>query len=180
MLLQFSAAQGAASKAASLPIPITLPVAQSGTITFANAEANFAAIPEAAWQRTQDVIAANPAVNVPTEIQIGPNTKASKTAITDGLDRINKLFAGFRHVSAYAGIVYNAKDLNWAQGATAAYLKKIKVSGEVLLQKAQRDLVRLAVRFKVVRRIIVTAECLGICGIQRAKLVALGTVSRRL
>lgn len=129
MLLQFSAAQGAASKAASLPIPITLPVAQSGTITFANAEANFAAIPEAAWQRTQDVIAANPAVNIPTVINIGPNTKASKTAITDGLDRINKLFAGFRHVSAYAGIVYNAKDLNWAQGATAAYLKKLKVSG---------------------------------------------------
>jgi len=129
LLVSLSPATGAPSKAESLPIPITLPVAQTGTITFANAEANFAAIPQAAWKRTQDVIAANSAVNVPTDIQIGPNTKASKTAITDGLDRINKLFAGFRHVSAYAGIVYNAKDLNWAQSATAAYLKKLKVSG---------------------------------------------------
>ncbi|MEI6477001.1 MAG: hypothetical protein WCO27_04670 [Actinomycetes bacterium] len=129
LLVSLSPATGAPSKAERLPIPITLPVAQTGTITFANAEANFAAIPEAAWQRTQDVIAANPAVNIPTVINIGPNTKASKTAITDGLDRINKLFAGFRHVSAYAGIVYNAKDLNWAQGATAAYLKQLKVSG---------------------------------------------------
>lgn len=129
MLLQFSTAQGAAPKAASLPIPITLPVSQSGTITFANAEANFAAIPETAWKRTQDVIAANAAVKIPTVIQIGPNTNASKVAITDGLDRINKLFAGFRHVSSYGGIVFNAKDLKWAQGATAAYYKQIKIRG---------------------------------------------------
>jgi hypothetical protein len=129
MLLQFSTAQGAAPKAASLPIPITLPVAQTGTITFANAETKFAEIPEAAWKRTQDVIAANSPVNIPTVIQIGPNTKASKAAITNGLDRINKLFAGFRHVSTYGGIVYNAKDLKWAQTATAAYFKQIKISG---------------------------------------------------
>jgi hypothetical protein len=129
LLAPFSPATGAPSKAASLPIPITLPVAQTGTITFANAEANFAAIPEAAWKRTQDVIAVNPAVNIPTVIHIGPNTKASKAAITNGLDRINKLFAGFRHVSSFGGIVYNAKDLNWAQSDTAAYLKQLKISG---------------------------------------------------
>ncbi|CAN2188240.1 hypothetical protein MCEMRE20_00464 [Candidatus Nanopelagicaceae bacterium] len=100
---------------ASLTIPITLPVAQNGGITFANAVANYTAIPKTAWQRTQDVIAANPDVNVPTTIHIGPNTKASLTAINTALGRINKLFAGFRHVSTYTGIVYNAKDVQWAQ-----------------------------------------------------------------
>jgi hypothetical protein len=101
--------------AADLPIPITLPVAQTGSITFANAVANYAQIPQTAWQRTQDVIAANPAENVPTTIRIGPNTKASLTAINAGLNRIHKLFAGFRHVSNYYGIVYNAQDVQWAQ-----------------------------------------------------------------
>jgi hypothetical protein len=101
--------------AADLPIPITLPVAQTGSITFANAVANYAQIPQTAWQRTQDAIAANPNVNIPTTIRIGPNTKASLTAINTGLNRINKLFAGFRYVSNYYGIVYNAQDVQWAQ-----------------------------------------------------------------
>lgn len=100
---------------ARITIPITLPVAQSGAITFANAVANYAAIPKTAWQRTQDAIAANPEVTVPTTIHIGPNTKASLTAINAGLARMNKLFAGFQHVSNYTGIVYNAADLQWAQ-----------------------------------------------------------------
>lgn len=129
LLLQFSTAQAAAPKAASLPIPITLPVAQTGAITFANAEANFAAIPEAAWKRTQDVIAANAAVNIPTTIDIGPNTLASKPVILSSLNRINKLFAGFRHVKTYTGIVYNAKDVQWAQQDTAKVLKTLGVKG---------------------------------------------------
>jgi hypothetical protein len=101
--------------AADLTIPITLPVAQTGAITFANAATNYAQIPQTAWQRTQDAIAANPDVNVPTTIHIGPNTKASLTAINTALNRIHKLFSGFRHVSNYYGIVYNAQDIQWAQ-----------------------------------------------------------------
>lgn len=98
-----------------IPIPITLPVSQTGDITFANAVAKYSSIPQVAWQRVQDVIAANPDANVPTTIRIGPNTKASLTAINAGLNRIHKLFAGFRHVSSYYAIVYNAQDLEWAQ-----------------------------------------------------------------
>jgi hypothetical protein len=129
LLAPFLSAEGAQSKAASLPIPITLPVAQTGTITFANALSKVDSIPEAAWKRTQDAIAANKAVSIPTTIQIGPNTKASKVAITNGLDRINKLFSGFRHVNSYGGVVYNAQDQEWAQTATAAYFKKLKIGG---------------------------------------------------
>jgi hypothetical protein len=110
--------------AANLPIPFALPVAQNGAITFANAATKFSAIPETAWQRTQDAIAANPAVTVPTEILIGPNTQASKSAITTALDRINKLFAGFRYVSKYSGIVYSAKDVAWAQSQAYVVFNK--------------------------------------------------------
>ena len=129
LLLQVGTAVAATSKKSTLTIPITLPVAQTGTITFANAVANVSAIPEAAWQRTQDVIASNKAVTIPTTIHIGPNTNASKVAITTGLDRLNKLFSGFRHVSSYAGIVYNAQDQQWAQTDSAAYFKQQKIGG---------------------------------------------------
>lgn len=114
---------------ARLTIPISLPVAQNGAITFANAAANFASIPKTAWQRTQDVIAANPDVNVPTTIHIGPNTKASLSAINIALGRINKLFAGFRHVSSYTGIVYNAQDLQWAQTDAYNFFKSSNING---------------------------------------------------
>jgi len=129
LLLQIGTAVAATSKKSTLTIPITLPVAQSGAITFANAAANFASIPEVAWQRTQDVIAANKAAAIPTDIRIGPNTKASKVAITTGLDRLNKLFSGFKRVTSYGGIVYNAQDQQWAQTESAAYFKKMKIGG---------------------------------------------------
>ena len=115
----------AATKPVVNPLPSTLPVNVNGVITFANAEANFAQIPEVAWKRTQEVINQNPAVSIPTTIDIGPNTLASKTAILSGLDRLNKLFAGFRHVPSYTGIVYNAQDQLWAQQDAAKVFKKL-------------------------------------------------------
>jgi hypothetical protein len=129
LALQVGTAVAAPSTKVAVTIPITLPVAQTGTITFANAVANISAIPEAAWQRTQDVIASNKAVTIPTTIHSGPNTNASKVAITTGLDRLNKLFSGFRHVSSYGGIVYNAQDQQWAQTDSAAYFKQQKIGG---------------------------------------------------
>jgi hypothetical protein len=130
LILQFVTActsspkEAKTSEAAAAPtIPITLPVAQNGKITFANAAANFALIPSVAWQQTQDLIASNKVNNIPTVIHVGPNTNASSTAITNGLDRLNKLFGGFMHVPSYTGIVYNAKDQEWAQSDAAEYFK---------------------------------------------------------
>jgi len=119
------------------PVPVTLPVAQTGSITFANAANNYAQIPQVAWQNVQDAIAANPEVNVPTTINIGPNTTASLSAITNGLNRINKLFAGFAHVSSYAGIVYSAQDLQWAQTSAATYFQTLGIKGGI----AQADFI---------------------------------------
>ena len=110
-------------------VPLTLPVAQTGSITFANAVANYAQIPQVAWQNVQDAIAANPDVNIPTTIHIGPNTDASLSAITTGLNRINKLFAGFTSVSKYYGIVYAAKDLKWAQNDAVSLFQTMGLKG---------------------------------------------------
>lgn len=136
------AAAPSAVPSASLPIPITLPVAQNGPITFANAVANYADIPKTAWQRTQDAIAANPDVKIPTTIHIGPNTKASQTAIETALGRINKLFAGFRHVSSFTGIVYNAKDQQWAQNDTFELLSATKTKSSAARKEVIKNLVQ--------------------------------------
>jgi hypothetical protein len=121
---------------ASLPIPITLPVGQTGAITFANAAANYAQIPKTAWQRVQDVIAANPDNKFKTTIHIGPNTKASLTSINTALDRINKLFSGFHHVGEFWGVVYNAKDVKWAQTDAYELFKSSKYNGYMTRQEA--------------------------------------------
>lgn len=129
LLLQVGTAVAATSKKSTLTIPITLPVAQTGAITFANAVSQFESIPEAAWQRTQDAINSNKDVSIPTVIHIGPNTNASKPAILNGLNRLNRLFSGFRHTSSYTGIVYNAQDQQWAQNDVASYFKAQKFKG---------------------------------------------------
>jgi len=121
---------------ANLPIPITLPVDQTGAITFANAAANYALIPKTAWQRVQDVIAANPENKVKRTIHIGPNTKASLNSINSALDRINKLFAGFHHVGEFWGVVYSAKDANWAQTDAYELFKSSQYKGYMTRQDA--------------------------------------------
>lgn len=113
------------------PIPIPLPVPLTGTLTFANAAGNFAQIPKIAWQRVQDLIAANPSVSIPTTIDIGPNTKADLATITSALDRENKLFAGFQPYSKYFGFVYNATDLAWAESDAAMQFQKAGIHSGV-------------------------------------------------
>jgi len=103
-------------------IPISLPVAQStdpNGITFANIMDHLADIPKVAWQRVQDVISANPSVNVPHDYFVGPNTKVN---IVGGLPRAEavlargtKLWAGFAQTK-YVSIFYiTKKDQTWAE-----------------------------------------------------------------
>lgn len=99
----------------SAKIPIALPVVQNGDITFANAASQYASIGKVAWQRVQDVITANSAVDIPTTISIGPNTGTTKEQITRLLQREYRLFAGFSQPSTYLALVYNGKDEPWAE-----------------------------------------------------------------
>ena len=102
-------------KAFKALIPIPLPVPQNKAITFANAVTQYSLIPQTAWQNIQDSISANPAVNVPTTIVIGPNTDTTEEQIMSALQKEFRLWNGFQQPPSYAGLFYNAKDEAWAE-----------------------------------------------------------------
>jgi hypothetical protein len=84
-------------------------------ITFNNALDHIGEIPQAAWQRVQDVLEANSVVTIPTKIYIGPNTNTTSGQITDLLNREYRLWAGFSQPSSYTGLVFDAGDEKWAE-----------------------------------------------------------------
>ena len=112
-------------------IPITLPVAQTGEITFANATSKYASIPQTAWQKVQDAIAANQPVDIPTEIYMGPTTDTTKEQILQLLQKNYRLFQGFSQPSTYFGLVYNGKDEPWAEKQLVTILGSKVDSGMV-------------------------------------------------
>lgn len=96
-------------------IPITLPVAQSGKITFANISSHISDIPQTAWDNVQSAIAANPESNIPITIYVGPNTDTTPEIITSAIRRELKLFNGFSLPPTFTAIVYSAADEVWAE-----------------------------------------------------------------
>ena len=116
-------APAAPTKAAfKAPIPITLPVAQNGTITFANVLDHVPEIQKTAWQRVQDVIAANSATfknSTKNVVHVGPNTQldvvGGMTRIQQVLTNAEKLFSGFSQVKNFYLLMYNAQDEPWAE-----------------------------------------------------------------
>ena len=109
-------------------IPISLPVKQTGSITFANAAAQFESIPEVAWKQVQDAIEANSKVSIPTTIYIGPNTGTTKEQMIPLLEKNYQLFEGFLQPTSYFGLVYNGEDEPWAEKKLAEILKEKKLS----------------------------------------------------
>jgi hypothetical protein len=103
-------------------------VAQTGSITFANAVSKFASIPEVAWQRVQDVIAANSEVNIETDLYIGPTTDTTKEIVMTVLQKNFRLFQGFSQPSSYFGLIYNGKDEPWAEKQLGTILSAAKLS----------------------------------------------------
>ena len=96
------------------PIPITLPVAQNGVITFDNIQDHISEISTIAWQKVQTVSTSNKSVNIPNSIFVGPTTKMD---IVGGTSRIQEIIAksaqlwsGFSQMDFYAVYVYNGAD----------------------------------------------------------------------
>ena len=112
-------------------IPIALPVPQTGEITFANAVSKFSSIPQVAWQRVQDAIATNQAVDIPTTLSIGPTTSTTKEQILTLLQKEYRLFQGFSQPSSYIGLVYNGNDEPWAETQLGILLADLKSPGLV-------------------------------------------------
>jgi len=107
------------------PMPITLPVAQSGSITFANAANRVSEIPTVSWQRIQVIIDASPEVKVPFQILVGPNTTTvTKTLEEKLLSRQFKLWNGFQQSKYLTVIAHNFADMNWAATAFDKVVKE--------------------------------------------------------
>lgn len=98
-----------------VPIPITLPVAQNGSITFENAPSRVSEISAVSWQRIKEIIDASPEVNVPYQILVGPNTTTvTRTLEEQLLARQFKLWNGFQQTKYLTVIAHNFADMDWA------------------------------------------------------------------
>ena len=105
------------------PMPIKLPVAQNGTITFANALSHISEIPNVSYQRIQNIIDASPAVDVPHQLLVGPNTTTvTKTLEENILSREFKLWGGFQQTHYLTVIAYNHSDMSWAAATNDALI----------------------------------------------------------
>ncbi len=107
------------------PMPITLPVAQTGSITFANALSHVSEISTLSWQRVQDVIDKAEAIDIPHQLLVGPNTTTvTKTIEESLLTRQFKLWSGFQQTKYLTVIAYNFSDMNWAAATNDAVIQK--------------------------------------------------------
>jgi hypothetical protein len=121
-------------------IPITLPIAQNGTITFANLSSRINDLGQVAYQKTQDLLSNNSAPKtINNDVHVGPNTKIDVNGglprIQEILTRAEKLFSGFRQVSNFTILIYNSKDEPWAEEewtklATARNYFKGQIQGQ--------------------------------------------------
>jgi len=118
VLIVSSISSSASVAATKNPIPITLPVKPVGTITFENIEQRISEVPAAGYKALQDVYAANSQPKIPMTILMGPNTVNPSDAKV-ALNKIAKLWSGFRQPVSYHALVYNFKDKAWALKADA-------------------------------------------------------------
>ncbi len=112
------------------PIPIKLPAAVIGSITFDNLIDHIKDIPLAAWTEVQKVEKANTLPAVPTTIAIGPNTTPNVPDMLGTFQKVMKFFAGFRQPTTYYALVYNFQDAGWAL-KTAATIPAVKNNGGI-------------------------------------------------
>jgi hypothetical protein len=113
------------------PMPITLPVGQSGTITFANALSHISEISTVSWQRIQDIIDKTVAVNIPHQLLVGPQTTTVTKSVEETiLAREFKLWSGFQQTHYLTVIAYNFSDMNWAATTNDALVLSKGYSGD--------------------------------------------------
>jgi hypothetical protein len=121
-------------------IPIPLPVPQDGTITFANLDSHINDLAQIAYQKTQDALSSNKSPGtINNDVHLGPNTKLTITGglprIQEILNRVEKIFSGFRQVTNFSMIIYNSQDEPWAEDewvsfATSRNYFKGQIEGE--------------------------------------------------
>jgi len=112
------------------PIPIKLPVAVIGEITFDNIIDHINDVPLAAWTAVQKVENANTLIPVPTTVAIGPNTVPNVPDMLGTFQKMMKFYSGFRQPTTYYALVYNFQDVAWAL-KTAATIPAVVNNGGI-------------------------------------------------
>ena len=104
-------------------IPVTLPVAQNGTITFANIQDHISEISAAAYNAIQATYSSNKAVtNIPITIHVGPNSKRSdgnpdpKATVL----KMMQLWNGFKQPTSVDLVYSGASDVDWGVSTLAS------------------------------------------------------------
>jgi len=111
------------------PIPITLPAAQVGTISFENITQHISDISEAAYNAVQQVEATNTQPNIPTVVTVGPNTVPAVKDVPAAFKKISKLWSGFRQPVSYYALLYSFQDKDWALKTAAKTPEVISTGG---------------------------------------------------
>jgi len=98
------------------PIPITLPVAQNGTITFANILSRISDIPGSAFNNAEALIEANTSPSISHAIYIAPTLESivARPDVEKVLDRAMKYYAGFQQSSYFDLYIYDYSTITWA------------------------------------------------------------------
>jgi len=130
ILAGFSSVATAAPKVAvsskGNPIPVSLPVAQNGPITFANITEHISEISAVAYEAVQKVENENSQPNFPTKIFVGPHTITNVPDVPGAFNKIMKFWSGFRQPTSYYALIFNYQDRQWAikKAATISVVKK--------------------------------------------------------
>ena len=108
------------------PIPVSLPVAQNGPITFANITEHISEISATAYAAVQKVEAENSQPKIPTRIYVGPHTITNVPDVPAAFKKIMKFWSGFRQPTSYHALIFNYQDRQWAikKAATISVVKK--------------------------------------------------------
>lgn len=125
-------ASAAASPSATMsrnPLPIAVPVAQDGSITFSNIAAKISKVPRVAYASVQAVEAANTPVSIPTQVLVGPHTTPNVADPQAAFARVMTLWAGFRQPSSYYALLFSFRDKQWALDAGATLPPVVDTGG---------------------------------------------------
>ena len=110
-------------------LPIKIPVAQAGPITFQNIEEHISEISLAAYEEVQNTLNRNEQPVTKKRIHIGPNTETNVPDVDGAFNKIIKYWSGFRQPATYDALIFSFEDKAWALKKAATIPSVIKSGG---------------------------------------------------
>jgi hypothetical protein len=112
------------------PIPISLPVGQSGPITFANLSTQISEISAVAYESVQSIESKNAQPRIPVRIYVGPNTTPNVADVNGAFTKIIKFWSGYTQPKRYYALLFSFQDKAWAINQ-AKKMPPVKATGGI-------------------------------------------------